>query len=303
MEHNQLLKDIQAVETVATASKLSRLLHNPYRYLRAMFHRYCSYAWNHKELMVQATIFLDKKMLIALPAATDIYLTGGKSHSSKIRLSKFMVRHLVAGDCFLDIGAHYGYYTLLAETLVGSQGRVISLEPASAAFDILRRNNEQSATVTALQLAIASSNELLTMTEFPNLYSEFNTLSIKQIENEGWYTAMHAKQHQIQGITSDSIVEKYAFKPTYIKMDTERGDYEAIMGGLEYIQKHTPTFIVEYFSPKRNNLIHQHATQRLRELGYRSHLVLTDGSLNQFDDLDGYLLESGLVSDNFVFLT
>lgn len=302
MEHNQLLKDIQSVEDLAKASKLSRLLHSPYKYVLAMFHRYCTYRWNQRELMVTAEIFLGKKMCIALPAATDIYLTGGKSHNSKTRLSKYLIRHLIPGDCVLDIGAHYGYYTLLAETLVAPNGRVIALEPSTTTFGLLQQNTQQSTIVTALQLAIASSNELLTMTEFPNLYSEFNTLSTKQIENEGWYSEMHAKQHEIQGITIDSIVEKYAFKPTYIKMDTERGDYEAIMGGLQYIQKHTPTFIVEYFSPKRNNLIHQHATQRLRELGYRSHLVLPDGSLDQFDDLDGYLLESGLVSDNFVFL-
>lgn len=301
MEHNQLLKDIQAVETAATASKLSRLLQNPYRYLRAMFHRYCTYAWNHKELLVNATIFLGKKMHIALPAATDIYLTGGKSHSSKIRLSKYLVRTLAPGDCFLDIGAHYGYYTLLAETLVGSTGRVISLEPASVAFDLLRRNTEQSARVTALQLAIASTNELRTITEFPNLYSEFNTLSTKQIEHEKWYDGLQVKQLQIPGITIDSIVEQYAFKPTYIKMDTERGDYEAIMGGLEYIEGHHPTFIVEYFTPKRDNAIHQQATQILRKLGYQSFVLLPDGSPEQLDDLDTYLLESCLVSDNFIF--
>jgi FkbM family methyltransferase len=42
----------------------------------------------------------------------------------------FAVRFLRSGMTVLDIGAHHGYYTLLASRKVGSEGRVVAFEPS-----------------------------------------------------------------------------------------------------------------------------------------------------------------------------
>src|SRR5262249_13205461 len=44
------------------------------------------------------------------------------------------------GMSFVDVGANWGYFTLLAAHLVGKGGRVISLEPDPRLFPILQRN-------------------------------------------------------------------------------------------------------------------------------------------------------------------
>lgn len=66
-----------------------------------------------------------------------------------------VTRLLEPGDVCVDVGAHAGYYTLLASSLVGRGGRVYALEPASASFaalcDNLARNGVEN--VTALQIA------------------------------------------------------------------------------------------------------------------------------------------------------
>lgn len=77
-------------------------------------------------------------MNIALPASTDIYLTGGKSHDSEIRLAKFLIKNLNQGDNFVDIGAHYGYFTLLGAHLVGKGGRVF-FEPGKSTYSLLEK--------------------------------------------------------------------------------------------------------------------------------------------------------------------
>ncbi len=63
-----------------------------------------------------------------------------------------IVRKLVRpGNTFVDIGANIGWFTLLACSLVGPGGHVLSFEPAQAAFRSLKHNlsmnNFQQATV------------------------------------------------------------------------------------------------------------------------------------------------------------
>src|SRR5437867_12024721 len=52
----------------------------------------------------------------------------------------FLLRSLAPGMVFVDIGAHFGFFTLLASELVGETGRVIALEPMPQTFVHLMRN-------------------------------------------------------------------------------------------------------------------------------------------------------------------
>ena len=55
---------------------------------------------------------------------------------------------LAAGDVCVDIGAHVGYYTLLASRLVGPSGRVYAFEPSPGVYRALERNLERTASRT-----------------------------------------------------------------------------------------------------------------------------------------------------------
>lgn len=48
--------------------------------------------------------------------------------------------HLRAGDTFVDVGAHHGLYSIHASKLVGSEGRVIVVEPNPPSPERLRAN-------------------------------------------------------------------------------------------------------------------------------------------------------------------
>jgi FkbM family methyltransferase len=54
-------------------------------------------------------------------------------------------RRLKPGDVVIDVGANIGYMTLLAASLVGRTGRVISIEAADATFQKLKANVERNA--------------------------------------------------------------------------------------------------------------------------------------------------------------
>src|SRR6185436_6225769 len=74
-------------------------------------------------------------------------------------------RLLRPGMTAVDVGANWGYFTLLCAHLVGATGRVLSLEPDPRVFELLQENLALNDLphVTPLPLAAAASCGTLTL--------------------------------------------------------------------------------------------------------------------------------------------
>lgn len=299
--NEKLVEQLQKVEFIANASKVRRLLNDPFKYVSAMVHRAFVYPKTKQEKIVDANLFYGRKMKIALPASTDIYLTGGKSHSSEIRLALFMLKNLTENDQFLDIGAHFGYFTLIASEIVGTNGRVISFEPTTKSFRLLQTNAESLKNVKCFQKAISNSEDNITFYEFPNLHSEYNSSDVTQFEHENWFKNAAPTKVEVQATTIDKITELELFDPKIIKIDVEGAEFNVISGGLIYFKSHSPIIVMEYLEPKRKNQNHVNALQLLLSIGYHSYIIKHDGQLASVTDIDNYLISNGLESDNVVF--
>ena len=73
----------------------------------------------------------------------------------------YVIRRLIhSGDTFLDIGAHIGYYTLIASEIVGKKGKVFAFEPDQTNFALLKRNVEENGcdNVTLVNKAVSNKN-------------------------------------------------------------------------------------------------------------------------------------------------
>jgi FkbM family methyltransferase len=75
----------------------------------------------------------------------------------EFRETRAAMRILRPGDCFVDVGANIGWYTLLAARRVGPAGRVIAFEPSAPVFDHLARHVQMNgfANVTLEKRALA----------------------------------------------------------------------------------------------------------------------------------------------------
>lgn len=74
-------------------------------------------------------------------------------------ITAFVRRRLAPGDTFVDVGAHVGYYTVLASGLVGESGRVVAVEPSPRNFGLLTANlalDNRRRNVRAVNMAAAS---------------------------------------------------------------------------------------------------------------------------------------------------
>jgi FkbM family methyltransferase len=82
---------------------------------------------------------------------------------------------LKPGMTFVDVGANWGYFTLLAAHLVGRAGRVLSLEPDPRLFQTLIGNVAMNRLdqVRALQLAAADAPGLLSLAGFDERQGNF----------------------------------------------------------------------------------------------------------------------------------
>lgn len=297
-----MISKINRVETIANLSKMGRLLNNPVKYIYAILFREFIYALNKKEKTIDTNLFYGKNMKVALPASTDIYLTGGKSHISEIRLAKFLINNLKAGDNFLDIGAHYGYFTLIGAELVGQTGSVVSFEPSNNNYALLFENTNELTNTNIYKKAMSSTNDNIIFYEFQNLQSEYNTANIAQFENEQWFRDAPPTKIEVEAGTIDLLTQEAKFSPAIIKIDVEGAEDKVIQGGLNYFSNHTPKIVMEYLEPNRENKNHKIAEELLVQLGFKTHIINSEGFLEIITDIDSYLIAKKLESDNIVFV-
>ncbi len=298
---SELNKNLTAVTRLAQASKIHRLLAHPFRYTYAILFKELVYPQTKKGVLKEAETFFGNKMQVTLPAGTDIFLTGGKSHDSEIRLAQFLIHQLKAGDVFIDIGAHFGYFTLLAANLVGEQGKVCSFEASQTTFEVLKKNTSTSKNVSIYNRAISNKSEVLSFFEFPVLYSEYNSMDVDQFKNESWYRKYPPKEIQIDATTVDQFLSENKMEPKLIKIDVEGAEFKAIQGLTNTLEAFSPTVIMEYLEPSRSNEAHQKAAALFYQLNYQAYLINASGTLDLCKDIDQYLVDNRMESDNVVF--
>jgi len=84
---------------------------------------------------------------------------GGHYGTHEPPVQKLLFTHLKLGNCFYDIGAHTGFFTVLAAALVGSNGSVVAVEPDRRNASLLRETiarNSLSSKVAVVEQALSS---------------------------------------------------------------------------------------------------------------------------------------------------
>ena len=299
---NDLVRKLAEIERLAQGSRWTRLWHMPARYLFALGFRELVYARNHRARPAQVTTFFGLPMRVLLPAGTDLYLLGAKSHESEMRLARVMMRYLKPKDTFVDIGGHFGYFSLLASQLVGKEGRVIAFEASRNTYAVLAENVQPQANVQAFNEALSDQPETISFFEFPVLYNEFNSMNVDQFRQEKWFAEYPPVKTEVAATTLDAAMMRLQAVPTFIKIDVEGAELKVIRGAATTLARHKPMLVMEYLAPNRENTAHQQAAALLQQWGYVSHAPTAEGQLEVCADLDGYLAKRGEDSANFVFV-
>lgn len=299
-----MLDQLNQISKLAKGSKIRRLLHNPSNYLSGLFFSKITYNRIKKGKLATCQTIFDYPMTVILPASMDIYLLGGKGHDSEIRLAKLMNKSLKKGSNFIDVGAHFGYFSLMASKIVGATGKVISIEASQAITEVLTQNTAPYSNINQYHLACQDTAEELSFFEFPILFSEYNTLHPDQYEGTDWIKTNPPQEIKVQGKSLDDLLRELKVVPNFIKIDVEGAEHKVALGMVETLQNNQDlTIAMEYLEDARDNISHKKATKTITDAGYHAHVINKDGGLEKIDRLEiaNYLKTHGMESDNVVF--
>lgn len=284
-----LLARLKEVEKVATGSKLARLVRSPRKYTAAMFFRYVMYPITKRSISAQADTFFNLKMNVLLPASTDIYLTSSKSHISEIRLAEYLINHLSEGDYFIDIGAHFGFFSNLAAHLVSNAGKVYAFEASPNTFSILSKNSK-SENLISLNKAVASESGQIEFYEFPSIYSEYNSTNAAQYDEENWVNKNAPKKVIVEAVSLDDFIPTIDQKRiAIIKIDVEGGEANVISGGLQFLPTSNAHVVVEFLIKDQTKANYEKAEELLKNIGFLPYRIVPDG---QLELIEGSILAS-----------
>ena len=177
-------------------------------------------------------------------------------------------RIVTPGSVVFDVGAHVGYYTLLAAVLVGPSGKVVAFEPVPDNLRFLKEHLRLNhiANVTVIEGAVSDhSGEMF--------FAEGGNRSEGHIAAQG---KLRVKVFSLDNLVSDDALPL----PAYIKIDVEGAEVMVLTGARNLIERARPTI----FLATHTRVLHQQCCDVLRSMGYELRPLGTD-SIEQADEL------------------
>jgi FkbM family methyltransferase len=190
----------------------------------------------------------------------------GTFEISETRLVQALLR---PGMTFLDVGAHIGYYTIIAARLVGETGRVHSFEPSETTRRLLDANVERN----GFRNVVVHREALADRTGEVGFYPS------ELASNQGISSIIATDGRPPPEIVPSSTLDDFVAgvgnpRVNLIKMDIEGAELHAIRGGQRVLGgPDAPTLIFEAHDLGP-------VAAALRELGYhirRLHYTLERG--------------------------
>jgi FkbM family methyltransferase len=156
---------------------------------------------------------------------------------------------LASGDAFLDIGAHIGYYTVLAARLVGPRGHVYAFEPSPSSNRLLQKNIELNcfSNVTAFEVAVGDSPRRGTLYEGPRQNTGLATL----------HPVFGAKREGAPEVTVEVrpvtalVPEEELVRVRALKIDVEWQELEVLRSLEPLFELNQPLAIFLEWTPRR----------------------------------------------------
>jgi len=153
---------------------------------------------------------------------------------------EILYRVLRRGMTFVDCGANIGYFSILANDLVGPKGSVVSIEANPVTYELLQRNLKRNGHGQAVHLALTSkSGEVeLFMPREGDVYSSLRTGGL--VSSEGMLV------FRIPGRKLDDVFSDFGICADVVKIDIEGGELDVLRSSKGILEDQRPTIIMEY---------------------------------------------------------
>lgn len=172
------------------------------------------------------------------------------------------------GDTFVDVGANFGTFSLLASRIVGASGTVIAVEPqerlAAMIEESLMLSEIQHCKVERVACGSASGERTL-------------LVPVDDSGRAGFFAGFSGRpghtEQRVMVTTLDALLERHrGTPPTLIKIDVEGSEIDVLDGAESTIREFMPAILVELnrWSAEAAGRTTHEVMERLRSLGYSS---------------------------------
>ncbi len=238
---NNLVKQLAQAVSLSNATKFHKCTKATKRMIYSKISEFFSLCFKNP-IKIKARTFWHGEMLVIFPevVSLSIYRYGFFEEG----LTRMVIEYLNPGMTFIDVGAHFGYFTLLGSYLVGNNGQVHSFEPSPSTYNILKINTSSLQNIILNNCAISSKKETVLINDYGIKYSAYNSIYGARLPKDT-IKKITPKKHKIDAISIDEYIENTGIKPDFIKIDAESAEYQILIGMEKTINKIHPIITIE----------------------------------------------------------
>ena len=172
-----------------------------------------------------------------------------------------ILNRLRPGGCFYDVGAHIGFYSLLAGRLVGKGGRVVAFEPDPANAALLQENITRNnlGQIEVVPVALWSHGGVVAFRRSASEHSGVSSRRGAVVSANG--QAPSDGIIEVQALTLDAFAENHPL-PTMVKLDVEGAEAEVLRGAQRVISQTKPVLLFEVHHQQAATLLEDQLQQK-----------------------------------------
>lgn len=160
-------------------------------------------------------------------------------HTHEPVATSLIKKSIKKGMTIVDIGANIGYYVLAESQLIGSEGRIIAIEPNKKNVELLKltvkENNLKNIKIIEAAIGDYDRNGKLYLS---NRASNCHSLISSYDKNKNEYQIV--KVYKL-----DTLIKKLNIPVHLVRMDIEGYEAQAINGMSKILKKYKPILVIE----------------------------------------------------------
>ena len=168
--------------------------------------------------------------------------------------SSLFAQSVGTGSVVYDVGAHVGWYTLLASALVGPEGHVYAFEPSTRNLRFLKKhvalNSIQNVTVIESGVGAETASGSFHVGE------SHTTGKVERLGSGGIPVEVHS--------LDDLVYQKHLRPPNILKIDVEGGEFDVLRGARSILESRVVLVFLSTHGPK----VKRECISLLRRYGY-----------------------------------
>ena len=212
-----------------------RLLADPIRALRGELHR--AAPWQESRTATVRLFTGSEFSTVVTPGSVGPLKYGFLDEGNSAALLEL----LPAGGIAVDVGAHFGYYSVLMASLVGSTGMVYAFEPSATTLAVLQRNARQFRNLEVINAGVLERDGEMHLTDFGARYSGLNTFesSARTLDR------LEGRSVRVPVISLDSFFSDGERRIDFVKIDAENSELRVLIGMTDLLRRCSPQLLIE----------------------------------------------------------